>query len=115
MIHQIECLRSDVDLVAFRDEERSGYRDIDPDRGEREARSDDNSFVRSLYTFFGQTEAMRSVRTVTTNIGQTPSLHRGPALDLRAQILDRMNQQAIVIGWIFLTIGLIAGAMATAA
>jgi ABC-type transport system involved in cytochrome c biogenesis permease subunit len=27
------------------------------------------------------------------------------------QILDRMNQRAIVIGWIFLTIGLIVGAM----
>jgi len=30
------------------------------------------------------------------------------------QVLDRMNQQAIVIGWIFLTVGLIAGVVFTA-
>jgi len=30
------------------------------------------------------------------------------------QVLDRMNQQAIVIGWIFLTAGLIAGVVFTA-
>ena len=29
------------------------------------------------------------------------------------QILDRMNQQAIVIGWIFLTVGLVVGAVWT--
>src|SRR5256885_1157463 len=29
------------------------------------------------------------------------------------QVLDRMNQQAIVIGWIFLTLGLIVGAIWT--
>src|SRR5205814_7743278 len=29
------------------------------------------------------------------------------------QVLDRMNQQAIVIGWIFLTLGLIVGAVWT--
>ena len=52
-------------------------------------------FVRTMYTFFGQAEAMRSVRKVTTNIGQTPSPHRGPALDLRAQILDRMNSTGV--------------------
>jgi hypothetical protein len=48
-----------------------------------------------MYTFFGQAEAMRSVRKVTTNIGQTPSPHRGPAFDLRAQILDRMNSTGV--------------------
>lgn len=30
------------------------------------------------------------------------------------QVLDRMNQRAIVIGWIFLTLGMIAGAIWTA-
>src|ERR1035437_9415636 len=48
-----------------------------------------------MYTFFGQAEAMRSVRKVTTNIGQTPSPHRGPALDLRALILDRMSSTGV--------------------
>ena len=48
-----------------------------------------------MYTFFGQAEAMRSVRKMTTNIGQMPSPHRGPALDLRAQILDRMNSTGV--------------------
>ncbi len=38
---------------------------------------------------------MRSVRKATTNIGQTPSPHRGPALDLRAPILDRMNSMGV--------------------
>src|SRR5450432_2093971 len=38
---------------------------------------------------------MRSVRKVTTNIGQTPSPHRGLAIDLRAQILDRMNSTGV--------------------
>src|ERR1039457_269937 len=52
-------------------------------------------FVRTMYTFFGQAEAMRSVRKMTTNIGQTPSPHRGPALDLRALILDRMSSTGV--------------------
>ena len=30
------------------------------------------------------------------------------------QVLDRMNQRAIVIGWVFLTIGMVAGVVWTA-
>jgi hypothetical protein len=58
-----------------------------------------------MYTLFGQAAAMRSVRRVTINIGQTPSPHRGPALDLRAQILDRMNSTGVWTPNDFLDLG----------
>ena len=48
---------------------------------------------------------MRSVRKMTTNIGQTPTPHRGPALDLRARVLDRMNSASVWTPNDFLDLG----------
>ena len=42
---------------------------------------------------------MKSVRKMHTNTGQLRQAHRGPALDLKASILDRMRQAAPASVW----------------
>ncbi len=42
---------------------------------------------------------MKSVRTMHTNTGQLRRAHRGPALDLKARILDRMCQRSPAGVW----------------
>lgn len=57
-------------------------------------------FVRKMYTFFGRTSPERgSVRNMSTNIGQPTLPRRGPNLDLKRAILDRMMRDKSIRVW----------------
>jgi hypothetical protein len=56
-------------------------------------------FVRNMYTFFGRDRFPKSVRNIYTYIGQTTLPHRGPSLDLRPSILDRIKRDKSIRVW----------------
>src|SRR6266851_6040658 len=55
-------------------------------------------FVRKMYTFFGRARP-KDLSEMPTNIGQTTLPHRGPNLDLRRSILDRIKRDKSIRVW----------------